>query len=108
MEFMKFHANDPERDVFIANLPYRITDRDLFDLASAHGKVCQVRVALDHATGLSRGFSFLRMATPEDAQRVIAGLNGQIVSGRVLRAESVVRRPPARPPKEDNPSGQTR
>jgi RNA recognition motif-containing protein len=39
---------------------------------------------MDRATNRPRGFGFVTMATPEEAQKAIEGLNGKELDGRAL------------------------
>jgi len=39
---------------------------------------------MDRATGRPRGFGFITMSTPEEAQKAIAALNGSQLGGRAL------------------------
>ena len=45
-------------------------------LCSKHADVLRCRVVIDNRTGRTRGFAFVRVATPEGATRVIEHLNG--------------------------------
>jgi len=47
-------------------------------------QVASVRILSDRATGRSRGFGFVEMASPEDAQKAIEALNGHDFMGRPL------------------------
>ena len=53
-------------------------------LFAAHGTVASARVIADKFTGQSRGFGFVEMSTPEEAQAAIAALNGTQMDGRSL------------------------
>ena len=49
-----------------------------------HGTVESARVIADKFTGQSRGFGFVEMSTPEEAQAAITALNGSQMDGRSL------------------------
>ena len=70
--------------LYVGNLAFDNTENDLRDLFGAFGTVSEVNLIMDRATGRSRGFAFVTMATPEAAQAAIAGLNGKEVKGRSL------------------------
>jgi cold-inducible RNA-binding protein len=70
--------------LYVGNLPFTITVRELQDLFSEFGAVAGVDLAFDKFTGRSRGFAFVHMATPQDAHRVIEHLHGHAVGGRTL------------------------
>ena len=49
-----------------------------------HGGVKSAEVISDRETGRSRGFGFVEMASNEDGEKAIAGLNGSQVGGRTI------------------------
>lgn len=49
-----------------------------------YGTVERVQIITDRDTGRSRGFAFVEMADPAEADRAIEGLNGASVNGRSL------------------------
>ena len=57
------------RRLYVGNLPYSATEDQLTDLFSQAGKVDNVRVMRDMATGRARGFAFVEMSTDEEARR---------------------------------------
>jgi RNA recognition motif-containing protein len=70
--------------LFVGNLPFNTTDQELRDFFSRVG-VCESAVILtDRATGRSRGFGFVEMATEEEAQRAITELNQTDLQGRAI------------------------
>ena len=70
--------------IYVGNLPYSASDADLQQNFSAFGDVVSATVMTDRDTGRSKGFSFVEMSSPAQAQAAIEGLNGQSVSGRAL------------------------
>ena len=84
--------------LYVGNLSFDTTENDLQDLFSPFGPVSEVNLISDRATGRSRGFGFVTMATPEAAQAAIAGLAGKNIGGRNLTVNE------ARP-REDRPPG---
>jgi len=73
-----------QNKLFVGNLSFNVTENDLQDLFAQHGTVIDVNLMLDRATGRSRGFAFLTMATDEAAQAAIKALQGQDLQGRAL------------------------
>jgi RNA recognition motif-containing protein len=50
----------------------------------AHGTVVSAKVVMDRSTGRSRGFGFVEMENPEDAQKAIRALNDSPLQGRSI------------------------
>jgi RNA recognition motif-containing protein len=70
--------------LFVGNLSFNITENDLQDAFAAHGTVVETNLLMDRATGRPRGFGFVTMSTPEEAQKAIETLNGTTIDGRAL------------------------
>jgi RNA recognition motif-containing protein len=70
--------------LYVGGLPYAATEAQLTTLFAAHGTVESARVIADKFTGQSRGFGFVEMSKPEEAQAAIAALNGSQMDGRSL------------------------
>ena len=85
-------------NIYVGNLSFRATEDDLRGAFSPHGEVSSVNIIMDRETGRSRGFAFVEMPNPEDAQAAIEALNGQEIAGRGVTVNE------ARP-REDRPRG---
>src|SRR5512140_1900169 len=70
--------------LFVGNLSFNITENDLQDAFAAYGTVLETNLMMDRATGRPRGFGFVTMSTPEEAQKAIDALNGKEMDGRAL------------------------
>ncbi len=84
--------------LFVGNLDFKVTENDLQDAFAAHGTVVEVNLVTDRATGRPRGFAFVTMSSPEEAQKAIDALNGKDLGGRTLSV-SIAR------PREERSSG---
>ncbi len=84
--------------LFVGNLSYKTTENDLQDAFAAHGTVIEANLMLDRVTGRPRGFAFVTMSSPEEAQKAIEAMNGKQLDGRPLTV-NVAR------PREERPSG---
>lgn len=72
--------------LFVGNLSFNTTEETLRELFEQGGRVVQsVAIIQDRATGQSRGFGFVEMGSPADAEAAIAELDNQDVDGRRIR-----------------------
>ena len=85
--------------LFVGNLSFNITENDLEDAFAAHGTVVETNLMMDRATGRPRGFAFVTMGSPEEAQKAIDAMNGKELGGRALTVNI------ARPREERAPGG---
>ena len=88
--------------LFVGNLSFQTTENDLQDAFAAFGTVTEANLMMDRMTNRPRGFAFVTMNTPEEAQAAIAGLNGRDLSGRALTVNV------ARPREESGGGGRRR
>jgi len=68
--------------LFVGNLSFNTTENDLQDTFAAHGTVTEANLMTDRTTGRPRGFGFITMGSPEEAQKAIDALNGATLDGR--------------------------
>ncbi len=73
------------KKLYIGNLAFDATDKDLEDACTPIGACDSVAVVRDRATGQSRGFGFVEMSSAGDAQRAIQQLDGTGIKGRAIR-----------------------
>ncbi len=71
-------------NIFVGNLPYRLSDEDLRELFEAHGSVDSARQIMERDTGRARGFGFVEMPDDAEAQGAIEALHEYEVMGRKL------------------------
>jgi cold-inducible RNA-binding protein len=85
--------------LFVGNLSFNTTENELQDLFAASGTVTDVNLITDRMSGRSKGFAFVTMGTPEDAQNAINTLNGKELNGRAMNVSE------ARPREERSDRG---
>jgi RNA recognition motif-containing protein len=81
--------------LYVENLAPGITDASLLELFSKKGRVLEVKLVLDPATGRSNGRAYVTMATPELAAAALS-LHSHSLDGRniaVTEARPVEARP---------------
>ena len=84
--------------LFVGNLSFNTTENDLQDAFAAHGTVLETNLMVDKMSGRPRGFAFVTMSTPEEAQKAIEAMNGASMDGRALTV-NIAR------PREERPGG---
>ena len=84
------------KKLYVGGLSYDTTEEALKDLFSQAGTVESASIITDRASGRSKGFGFVEMATDEEAQKAIETLNGKEFEGRTITVNE------ARP-QEDRP-----
>ena len=84
--------------LFVGNLSFKTTENDLQDAFAACGTVVETNIMMDRMTGRPRGFAFVSMSTPEEAQKAVDTLHGKEFDGRALTV-NVAR------PREERPPG---
>lgn len=84
-------------NIYVGNLPHAVNEEELKSLFEEFGEVSSAKVIKDKFTGQSRGFAFVEMASEDEANAAIDGMNGREVSGRNLRVNKAREREARRP-----------
>jgi len=79
--------NSPSRTLFIGNMSFEMSDKDLNELFRDVRNLVDVRVAIDRKTGQPRGFAHADFIDVASAQKAIELLDGKSVHGRDLRVD---------------------
>ena len=74
-----------EKKLYIGGVSYDSTDDSLKTAFEGAGTVESANIITDKMTGRSRGFAFVEMASPEDAQKAIDMFDGQEIDGRRVK-----------------------
>ncbi|KAK8168664.1 hypothetical protein BKA80DRAFT_216945 [Phyllosticta citrichinensis] len=77
----------PTKTLFIGNLSYEMTDKDLNDLFRDIRNVLDVRVAVDRRTGMPRGFAHADFIDEVSASKAKDILTGRSIHGRTLKLD---------------------
>jgi len=72
------------KKLYVGNLSYTVSNRDLEEMFAVHGAVESANVITDRETGRSKGFAFVEMANEQGARAAISALHGKDVGGRSL------------------------
>src|SRR5580704_7790914 len=101
-EVVNSRMSNEEAKLFVAGLPDSISEDVLKQLFEATGgKVVSVSLPKDRMTGRPRGFGFVTLATPQEAQAARDALDGSLQAGKSIS----VRPFQAEPPRRDGPGG---
>jgi cold-inducible RNA-binding protein len=68
----------------VGNLAFETAEIQLEDLFAEVGTVLEASLVQDRASGQSRGFAFITMSTPQEAQEAIKRFHGSDLNGRPL------------------------
>lgn len=83
----EYTPNPPSRTLFIGNMSFEMSDRDLNDLFREIRNVVDVRVAIDRRTGQPRGFAHADFTDVESATKAKEILQGKQIFERKLRVD---------------------
>ena len=98
-------ANE-EAKLFVAGLPDSISEDVLKQLFEATGgKVVSVSLPKDRMTGRPRGFGFVTLATPQEAQAARDALDGSMQAGKSISVRPFQAEPPRRDGAPGGPRG---
>ena len=79
--------------LYVGNLSFQTTQDSLRAAFEQDGrKVVEVKMVTDRDTGQPRGFAFVEMSSPAEAQAAIAALDGQPLDGRTLKVNEAQER----------------
>jgi RNA recognition motif-containing protein len=79
--------------LYVGNLSFQTSQDTLRAAFEQDGrKVVEVKIVTDRDTGQPRGFAFVEMSSPDEAQAAIAAWDGQQLDGRALRVNEAQER----------------
>ncbi len=84
--------------LYVGNLSFNTGEGELRSAFETVGPVVSCSIIMDKFTGKSRGFGFVEMSSPADAQKAIAEFHGKEIDGRTLTVNEAK-------PREDRPRG---
>ena len=84
--------------LYVGNLSFNTSEGDLRSAFEQVGPVVSCSLIMDKFTGKSRGFAFVEMSSPSDAQKAIDQFHGKDFDGRSLTVNEAK-------PREDRPRG---
>jgi RNA recognition motif-containing protein len=82
------------RKIYVGNLNYSTSERELEDLFSQYGTVNSTSIIVDRMTDRSKGFGFVEMDDEQAADAAISALNNYEFGGRNLKVDVAKERKP--------------
>ena len=73
-----------QNKLYVGGIPYTTTQDELRAAFAQAGNVASATIISDKMTGRSRGFGFVEMSSPDEANRAIELWNGKELGGRTL------------------------
>lgn len=71
-------------DIFVGSLPFKLDESELRALFEEFGEVTSVKLIINKATRMKKGFGFVEMPDNDQALKAITALNGTEVMGRAI------------------------
>jgi RNA recognition motif-containing protein len=79
--------------LYVGNLSYQVTEKDLRDAFAAYEHVESVAVIIDRTSGRSNGFGFVEISDEAEAKAAIEEMDGKVLEGRALKVNEARQRP---------------
>jgi RNA recognition motif-containing protein len=86
-----------ENRLYVGGLPYSMDEVQLREMFATAGSVQNAIIITDKFSGRSKGFGFIEMANPKEAQKAIELFNEKEIDGRKITVNI------ARPKEERRP-----
>ena len=71
--------------IYVGNLSWNVDENTLSEQFQSFGTVSSCKIITDRDTGRSKGFAFVEMSSPAEAEEAIRELEGFMLDGRNLR-----------------------
>ena len=70
--------------MYVGNLIYNMTEKELKNLFSPFGEVLSSRIVTDHYTRQSKNMGYVEMAVNEEGNQAVKELNGKKINNRSI------------------------
>jgi len=71
-------------NIYVGNLDYEVDENDLKDIFEEFGTIQEAKIIHDKMSGRSKGFGFVTMDNPEEANKAMEKLNGSELENRTM------------------------
>ncbi len=82
--------NKANATVYISNLSYDRDRKGVRTLFSRYGTIENIKIIVEPKSLQSRGMAFVEMSSIAEAEAAIAGLNGEVIDGRTVKANFAI------------------
>lgn len=79
--------------LYVGNIPWEATEDNIRERFASAGTVREVKVVMDRETGRPRGFAFVEMSSPAEANAAMA-LDGEELGNRPMRVSEATSKQP--------------
>lgn len=83
----KNEGAEPTQTLFVGNLPWSVTEDQLWETFGEFGSVSAIRLPTDRETGKVKGFGYIEYGSLEDAQKAYDGASGIQIEGRSVNLD---------------------
>ncbi|KAK8249534.1 hypothetical protein IWZ00DRAFT_488938 [Phyllosticta capitalensis] len=90
-------AINPGSNLFVTGIHPSLSEEEITRLFEKYGEVEKCNIMRDPHSKESRGFGFVKMVTPDQADAAKEGLQGEVIEGRTLSIEKARRARPRTP-----------
>lgn len=90
-------AQNPGSNLFVTGIHPKLHEDEITRIFEKYGQVEKCNIMKDPHTRESRGFGFVKMMTPAEADAAKEGLQGEVFEGRTLSIEKARRARPRTP-----------
>jgi RNA recognition motif-containing protein len=70
--------------MYVGNLIYNMTEKELKNLFRPYGKVLSSHIITDHYTRQSKNMGYVEMAVKEEGKKALKALDGQEINDRCI------------------------
>lgn len=77
------NGQEANKQVYVGNLSYQVTEQDLKDYFGKFGNIAQVRIVRNYSSGRSKGFGFVTYSRVDEANKSLVA-HGEKYQGRTI------------------------